>query len=82
MAGAYAGACMLCGRTVGYAVAGTFYTRPGGRRPQREGRHVRCADCGGHLLFELDVMPAWLAEMRGERVPSPLVARVYRRRAI
>ena len=82
MAGAYAGSCMLCGRTVGYAVAGTFYTRPGGRRPLRQGRHLRCADCGGHLLFELDAMPAWLAEMRGERVPSPLVSRAYRRRAV
>ena len=82
MAGAYARSCMLCGRTVGYAVAGTFYTRPGGRRPQRGGRPLRCADCGGHLLFELDVMPAWLAEMRGERVPSPPVTRAYRRRAV
>ena len=81
MAGAYEGACMLCGRTVGYAVAGTFYTRPGGRRPQRQGGHLRCGDCGGGLLFELDVMPAWLAQMRGETAVSPLELRAYRRRA-
>ncbi len=82
MTGAYEGSCMLCGRTVGYAVAGTFYTRPGGRRPQREGGQLRCADCGGGLLFELEVMPAWLAEMSGGMTASPPVARAYRRRAV
>jgi hypothetical protein len=81
MAGAYAGACMLCGRTVGYAVEGRFYTRPGGRRPQPQGRHLRCSDCGGDLLFELDVMPAWLAEMREGKVSSLRGARAVRRRA-
>ena len=80
MAGAYAGACMLCGRTVGHAVAGTLYTRPGGRRPQRQGGHLRCGDCGGGL-FDLEAMPAWLAEMSGGMAASPLVARAYRRRA-
>jgi hypothetical protein len=78
MAGAYVGSCMLCGRTAGYAVGGAFYTRPGGRRPQAQGRHLRC----GELLFGFDVMPTWLAEMRGERVPSPLASRAYRRRAV
>ena len=81
MFGAYAGACMLCGRTAGYAVEGTFYTRPGGRRPQAQGRHLRCGDCGGDVLFELDIMPAWLAERREEKVSSLGGSRAYRRRA-
>jgi len=82
MAGAYAGSCMLCGRTVGYAVAGIFYTRPGGRRPQPQVRHLRCGDCGGDLLFELDVMPAWLADLREGKPASPVGSRAYRRRAV
>ena len=82
MAGAYAGVCMLCGRMVGYAVEGTFYTQPGGTKPERQDCHLRCGNCGGGLLFELDVMPAWLAEMRGEHVTSTLAPRAYRRRAV
>jgi hypothetical protein len=81
MTGAYAGSCMLCGRTVGYAVDGTFYTRPGGRRPQPQGCHLRCGDCGGDVLFELDVMPTWVAERREGRISSLQGARADRRRA-
>jgi hypothetical protein len=54
MAAADAGSWLLCGRTVGYAVAGTFFTLPDGRPPDRLGRHLRCGDCKGTIIFEPD----------------------------
>jgi hypothetical protein len=82
MGGAHAGTCMLCGRTAGYTIAGIFYTRPGGHRLRREGRHLRRGDCSGGLLFELDVMPAWIAEIREKKVARPPMSRAYRGRAV
>ena len=84
MAEAYAGVCLLCGRTLGYAVQGTFFTSPGGVRPQRQGRHLRCGHCGGGILFELDAAlpPDWVAELRREEAASKVPRRAYRRRAM
>lgn len=84
MAGAYAGVCLMCGRTLGYVVQGTFITSPGGVRPQQEGRHLRCGYCGGGVLFEPDAqLPRdWVAQMRREEAMSPPPRRAYRRRAV
>jgi hypothetical protein len=72
MAGAYAVSCLMCGRTVGYAVQGTFYTRPGRRTPERQGRHLRCGDCHGGIIFEPDAMlpPDWIARQRGDEATT------------
>jgi hypothetical protein len=84
MAKAYAGVCPLCGRTLGYAVEGTFFTSPGGVRPQRQGRHLRCGYCGGGVLFEPDaeLPPAWVAKMRREEIANLPLRRANRRRAV
>ena len=84
MAGAYAGVCLMCGRTLGYAVEGRFFTSPGGVRPQRQGGHLRCGYCGGGVLFEPDPeLPRdWVAEMRREEATSVPPRRAYRRRAV
>jgi hypothetical protein len=84
MAGAYAGSCMMCGRTAGYAVQGTFYTRPGGRKPERQGRHLRCGDCHGGIIFEPDAMlpPDWIAKLRRDEAERFTPRREVRRRAI
>ena len=84
MAGAYAGVCLMCGRTLGYAVAGRFFTSPGGVRPQRQGGHLRCGYCGGGVLFEADIepTPAWVAKMRREEIANLPLRRAYRRRAV
>ena len=52
MAETYAGVCLLCGRTLGYTVHGAFYTAPGGRRPERDGRTLRCGYCHGGVMFK------------------------------
>ena len=84
MVEAYAGVCLLCGRTVGYAAQGTFVTSPGGVRPERRGRHLRCGDCGGGILFEpdADVPRDWVAAMRREEAATARVRRAVRRRAV
>jgi hypothetical protein len=84
MAEAYAGVCLLCGRILGYAIQGTFFTSPGGVRPQRQGRHLRCGYCRGGILFEPDAaLPRdWVAEMRREEAVSAPLRRAYRRRAV
>jgi DNA-directed RNA polymerase subunit RPC12/RpoP len=84
MAKAYAGVCMMCGRTVGYAVDGTFFTTPGGRRPERQGRHLRCGYCHGAIIFEPDAMlpPDWIAQQRREEAASIQPRREARRRAV
>ena len=84
MAVAYAGSCMMCGRMVGYAVQGTFYTRPGGRKPERQGRHLRCGDCHGGIIFEPDAMlpPDWIAKLRRDEAAQFAPRREVRRRAI
>ena len=84
MAPAYAGSCMMCGRTVGYAVQGTFYTRPGGRKPERQGRHLRCGDCHGGIIFEPDAMlpPDWIAKLRRDASEHAAPRREIRRRAV
>ena len=84
MAGAYAGVCLMCGRTLGYAVEGRFFTSPGGVRPERQGRHLRCGYCHGGILFEADAeLPRdWVAEMRREEAASAPPRRAYRRRAV
>jgi hypothetical protein len=84
VAEAYAGVCLMCGRTIGYAIQGTFVTRSGGLRPERQGRHLRCGYCHGGILFEPDAeLPRnWVAEMRREEAASPTPRRAYRRRAV
>jgi hypothetical protein len=84
MSQAYAGACMMCGRTVGYVVQGTFYTRPGGRRPERQGCHLRCGDCRGGIIFEPDPMlpPDWLAQLRSDGAGNAQPRQEARRRAV
>ena len=84
MAEAYAGICLMCGRTLGYAVQGRFFTSPGGVRPRRQGRHLRCGHCGGGVLFEPDAaLPSdWVAKVRREEVAGTVPRRVYRRRAV
>src|SRR5215207_8433737 len=84
MAEAYAGVCMMCGRTLGYAIQGTFVTSPGGTRPVRQGRHWRCGYCRGGILFEPDpTLPSdWVAETRREEAASAQSRRAYRRRAV
>jgi DNA-directed RNA polymerase subunit RPC12/RpoP len=84
MAAAYAGVCMMCGRTVGYAVEGAFYTTPGGPRPERQGRHLRCGHCQGAIIFEPDAMlpPDWIAQLRRDEAASMQPRREARRRAV
>jgi hypothetical protein len=84
MAAAYAGVCMMCGRTVGYAVQGTFYTQPGGRTPERQGRHLRCGYCKGVVIFEPDALlpPDWIAQLRRDEAASMQPRREARRRAV
>ena len=81
---AYAGSCMMCGRTAGYAVQGTFYTRPGGRKPERQGRHLCCGDCHGGIIFEPDAMlpPDWIAKLRRDEAEQFAPRHEVRRRAI
>jgi DNA-directed RNA polymerase subunit RPC12/RpoP len=84
MVEALAGVCLMCGRTLGYAIQGTFVTSPGGVRPQRQGQHLRCGYCGGGVLFEPegDLPRDWVAEMRREEAASAQSRRAYRRRAM
>ena len=84
MAEAYAGVCLMCGRTLGYAVQGRFVTSPGAVRPRRQGRHLRCGHCGGGVLFEPDATlpPDWVAEMHRQAAAGAAPRRVYRRRAV
>ena len=84
MTGAYAGVCLMCGRTLGYLVQGTFFTSPGGVRPERAGHHLRCGYCRGGMLFEPDAdLPRdWVAEMRREEAANAPSRRSYRRRAV
>lgn len=83
MADAYAGVCLMCGRTVGYAIQGTFFIGPGGVRPERQGHYLRCGYCRGGVLFEPDAaLPAdWVAEFRREEAVSAPSRRAYHRRA-
>jgi hypothetical protein len=85
MEAASAAVCLLCGRTIGYAVHGTFFTRQGGVRPQRQGQHLRCGDCHGSIFFEPDATldpPDWIAEMKREEAVSDTPRRAVRRRAV
>jgi DNA-directed RNA polymerase subunit RPC12/RpoP len=84
MAGAYAGVCLMCGRTLGYAVEGRFFTSPGGIRPQRQGQQLRCGYCRGGILFEpeADLPRDWVAERRRAEAASTPPRRAYRRRAV
>jgi DNA-directed RNA polymerase subunit RPC12/RpoP len=83
MAGAYAAVCLMCGRTLGYAVQGRFFTSPGGIRPQRQGRQLRCGYCRGGILFEpeADLPRDWVAERRRAEAARTPPRRAYRRRA-
>ena len=84
MAEAHAGVCLLCGRTLGYAVQGRFFTTPAGVRPQRQGRQLRCGYCRGAILFESEgERPRdWVAELRRGEAASMEPRRAYRRRAV
>ena len=84
MTPAYAGVCMLCGRTLGYAIQGAFITVPGGRRPERQGRHLGCGYCRGGIIFEPEAeLPRdWVAAMKREEAASVPKRRAYRRRAV
>ena len=82
--GAYAGACLLCGRTAGYLVRRTFYTCPGGVRPERDGPHLRCGDCRGRILLEPEptfAVPPWVAILQRDESIVETSRRVIRRRA-
>ena len=83
MAEAYAGICLMCGRTLGYAVQGRFFTSPGGVRPQRQGQQLLCGYCRGGILFEpaAEFPRDWVAEMRREEAARAQPRRAYRRRA-
>ena len=84
MTEAYAGVCMMCGRILGHAVDGMFFTSPGGVRPQRQGHGLHCGYCGGGVLFEPegDLPRDWIAEMRREEAANTQPRRAYRRRAM
>jgi DNA-directed RNA polymerase subunit RPC12/RpoP len=84
MAGAYAAVCLMCGRTLGYAVQGRFFTSPGGIRPQRQGQQLRCGYCRGGILFEpeADLPRDWVAERRRTEAGGAPPRRAYRRRAV
>ena len=84
MAEAYAGICLMCGRTLGYAVDGRFVTSPGGATPRLQRGRLQCGHCGGGVLFEPDAAlpPDWVAQMRREEVAGAAPRRVYRRHAV
>jgi hypothetical protein len=84
MAEAFAGVCLMCGRTLGYAVERRFITSPGGVRPERQGQQLRCGYCRGGILFEpaAELPRDWVAEMRREEAVSTHPRRAYRRRAV
>ena len=81
---AYGAVCLMCGRTLGFAVEGKFHTSPGGVRPQRQGNHLHCGYCGSGMLFEPegDLPRDWVAEMRREEAANTQPRRAYRRRAV
>ena len=83
MAEAHTGVCLLCGRTLGYAIQGTFVTRPGSLRPERQGRQLRCGYCHGGIIFELeaDLPRDRVAERRREEAGSIPLRRASRRQA-
>jgi hypothetical protein len=83
MATTYAASCMMCGRSLGYAIQGTFVTASGSPRPKRHGRHLRCGYCRGAVMFEPDpTLPRdWAAEIRREEVAQIAQRRVDHRRA-
>ena len=82
--GAYAGACLLCGAHRRLPRSRTFYTCPGGVRPERDGPHLRCGDCWGRILLEPEptfAVPPWVAILQRDESIVETSRRVIRRRA-
>jgi hypothetical protein len=82
MAKVHAGVCIMCGRTLGYAVDGAFLATPGGRSLERHGRQFRCGYCHGGVMFEPEVAlpPEWAARTRRtEAARTSLTAARHRR---